>query len=99
MRPFSAFIIFASLVGGMPAQGADEGYTRMLFNGRNLDGWQVTNCETAVEDGSLVLAGGNGFVRSDHVYGDFTLELDWKPRQQSMYDSGIYFRSELPSGP
>jgi hypothetical protein len=79
---------------------ADEpaGYTRALFNGQNLDGWQVTECEAAAEGGSLVLKSGNGFVRSDHRYGDFTLELEWKARQAEMYDSGIYFRAELPTG-
>jgi hypothetical protein len=89
--------IFAPIAALPAAEG--EGYKRQAFNGRNLDGWQVTNCETAVENGSLVLKSGNGFVRSDHQYGDFTLELDWKARQAEMYDSGIYFRAELPSGP
>lgn len=77
---------------------AAEGVTRELFNGRNLDGWHVINCEATVEDGSLVLKEGNGFVRSDHAYGDFTLELDWRARQEKEYDSGIYFRAALPTG-
>jgi hypothetical protein len=78
---------------------ADEGYSRELFNGRNLDGWHVSNCEATVENGLLVLKSGNGLVRSDHRYGDFTLELEWRARQEKDYDSGIYFRAELPMGP
>lgn len=75
-----------------------EDFPRDLFNGRNLDGWQVTECDVVIEAGALVLKGGNGFVRSDHRYGDFTLELDWRARQEKDYDSGIYFRAELPMG-
>jgi hypothetical protein len=76
-----------------------EGFTRQLFNGRDLEGWHISNCEAGVENGHLVLKSGNGFVRSDHRYGDFTLELQWRARQEKDYDSGIYFRAELPMGP
>jgi len=75
---------------------AAEGFKRQLFNGKDLSGWHVTRCEAGVEDGALVLQNGNGFVRSDHRYKDFVLELDWKSRQAEKWDSGIYFRSELP---
>ena len=85
-----------------PARG-DEGLRRAggfqfaLFNGKDLAGWDITNCKVGVEDGALVLDEGNGFVRSNLKYGDFVLELDWRARQASKYDSGIYIRSEFPS--
>lgn len=86
---------------GIPAGAAHAadmaGYPVSLFNGHNLDGWHITDCEVAVEDGKLVLKEGNGFVRTDHRYGDFVLELDWKALQSEKYDSGIYLRSELPT--
>lgn len=77
---------------------ADErsGYTSSLFNGQNLDGWHVTGCEVAVENGSLMLKSGNGLVRTDRRYGDFVLELEWKAHKPEKWDSGIYFRCELP---
>jgi hypothetical protein len=78
------------------ALAATEGVTTSLFNGKDLSGWHVTRCEAGVENGSLVLQSGNGFVRTDHKYRDFTLELDWKARKAEMWDSGIYIRSELP---
>jgi lysophospholipase L1-like esterase len=68
-----------------------------LFNGKNLDGWHVLNCDVAVEDGSLVIKDGNGFVYADGKYTDFVLEIDWKARRDKKYDSGIYFRSDLPA--
>ena len=72
------------------------GFRTSLFNGKDLNGWHVTGCKAAVEDGNLVIQEGDGFVRTDHRYTDFVLELDWKARRTEKYDSGIYFRSELP---
>jgi len=75
-----------------------QGVRIELFNGRNLDGWQVTGCETEVQDGVLVAAGGDGFIRSDHRYSDFVLEWSCRPRKSEAWDSGVYFRCEPPSG-
>jgi hypothetical protein len=76
---------------------AADGFTMSLFNGQDLAGWHVTDCEAVVEEGAIVLASGNGLVRTDHRYGDFVLELDWRARSAEKWDSGIYFRSELPA--
>jgi 3-keto-disaccharide hydrolase len=76
---------------------AEEKFQFELFNGKNLAGWDVTNCKIAVEDGALVLKEGNGFVRSNLKYGDFVLELDWRALKPDNYDSGIYVRSQFPS--
>ncbi len=75
---------------------AGRGYTMPLFNGENLDGWNVTGCEAIVKDGTILLQSGNGLVRTDHRYADFVLELEWKALKADKWDSGIYFRSELP---
>jgi len=72
------------------------GFRTNLFNGKDLAGWHVTGCKAAVEEGNLVIQEGDGFVRTDHRYTDFVLELDWKARRAEKYDSGIYFRSESP---
>ncbi|HEV3137109.1 MAG TPA: DUF1080 domain-containing protein [Pirellulales bacterium] len=71
-------------------------YEAPLFNGRNLGGWQVTGCEAVVENGLLLLKSGDGFVRTDERHGDFVLELDWRARRPTNYDSGIYIRAHLP---
>jgi hypothetical protein len=78
------------------ALAADPAVRMSLFNGRDLDGWHVTGCQAAVEDGALVLLGGDGFVRADHEYRDFMLELEWRARKPADYDSGVYFRAEAP---
>ncbi|MBI1904422.1 MAG: DUF1080 domain-containing protein [Planctomycetia bacterium] len=89
--------ILACLIS-VPAAAAEEpGFTTSLFDGHDLANWHVTGCDVAVEKGSLVLKSGNGFVRSLHRYGDFVLDLEWKSQAEN-YDSGIYFRCELPEG-
>src|SRR6187401_843434 len=89
-------IIFASSVVTLADDSKPAGFRTSLFNGTDLDGWHVTGCKAAVENGNLVIREGDGFVRTDHRYTDFILELDWKARRAEKYDSGIYFRAELP---
>ncbi len=80
-----------------PASAADDvGFRRTLFDGKNLDAFQIYHCDAAVEDGSLVLKGGNGWLRARQLYTDFVLDLDWRPRKDSGYDSGIYIRAQMP---
>ncbi len=91
--------VFAVAAGWAVALArADDpaGCTMSLFNGENLDGWVVTGCKAGIEDGLLVLQAGDGFVRTEQDYGDFVLELDWRARKPSEWDSGVYFRAELP---
>ena len=66
------------------------------WNGENLQGWHVTGCKTEVKEGALLLAEGDGFVRSDAKFADFVLELDWRALKAEQYDSGIYIRCDLP---
>src|SRR5437868_6263839 len=73
----------------------EEGFVS-LFDGKTLAGWVVTECKAEVKDGNLVILDGNGFIRSEKIYGDFILEVDWKNLKAEKYDSGIYFRSPLP---
>ncbi len=80
------------------AAGADapHGYATALFDGKTLAGWHVTGCEAVVEDGAIAVKEGNGLLRTDARYTDFVLELDWKALKGDRWDSGIYFRCELP---
>jgi hypothetical protein len=86
------FVVFGSSAGAAESVG----YRAPLFNGRDLDGWQVTGCEAVVEGGVLVLKAGDGFVRTNERHANFVLELDWRARRETNYDSGIYIRADLP---
>jgi len=85
-------------IGHVEAADPPAGYRSSLFNGADLSGWHVAGCEAGVEDGSLVIQKGDGLVWTDHRYGDFILELRYRPRKANDFDSGIYIRSELPKG-
>ncbi len=84
------------LVCGVLLAADGAGYQASLFNGKDLDGWQVTGCDAVVQDGVLLLKAGDGFVRTNERHGDFVLELDWRALRPSKYDSGIYIRADLP---
>ena len=49
--PAILVVLFALI--GSSAVGAAE--RQKVFNGKNLDGWTVSRCEAAVEDGVLLL--------------------------------------------
>jgi hypothetical protein len=69
-----------------------------LFNGKNLDGWQVHGTEKwYVEKGELVCESGPdkqyGYLATDKTYKDFELSVQFK--QQANGNSGIFFHSSL----
>ena len=98
MKNLFALALLAGIASPVSAVADDPAGVRLsLFNGENLDGWHVTGCQAAVENGLIVLQEGNGLVRTDHQYRDFILELSWRARKDDKWDSGIYIRANLPS--
>jgi hypothetical protein len=67
-----------------------------IFDGKTLDGWKVVGCEAEVQDGAILIKAGNGIVYPDRRFGDFGLDVEWKALSKDNWDSGIYFRCELP---
>jgi len=93
----SGLFIVALCLSPIVTAKEPAGFTSSLFDGKSLAGWHVTDCECEVQDGAILLKSGNGFVRTDHRYGDFVLDLEWKALHDFKWDSGIYFRCKLPS--
>ena len=76
-----------------------DGSGTALFDGKTLDGWTVLKCEAVVDNGEILLVEGNGLVQTNEKYGNFILELEWKPLADDNWDSGIYFRYDtVPEG-
>lgn len=100
MKHQTLLLIFLLIVSVSQVNVAAEpaGVRISLFNGKDLDGWHVTNCEAGVEDGLLVARAGDGFIRTDHQYKDFVLQWSSRPRKTEKWDSGVYFRCDLPQG-
>lgn len=72
--------------------------TLKLFNGINLEGWQVHGTELwYVEEGLLVCESGPekayGYLSTKTHYDNFDLSLDFK--QEANGNSGIFFRSTI----
>ncbi len=93
-----AIAVLACLAVGYASAGEGEGWVE-LFNGKDLANWDVLTCETAIEDGALLIKGGNGLVQTKEQYADFVLDLEWKALKADRWDSGIYFRyTSVPKG-
>jgi hypothetical protein len=80
----------------VPAALTEEGYAP-LFNGRNLDGWQLRRASRGgyvVEDGHLVCPqGSGGLLFTEKEYGDFSLRLEF--RLSPGANSGVAIRCPL----
>lgn len=69
-----------------------------LFNGENLDGWEVFGTEKwYVEDGLLICESGPdagyGYLGTKKKYKNFILDLDFK--QEADGNSGVFIRSSV----
>jgi hypothetical protein len=81
----------SSLTGG-EARAAKGGPRVALFDGKNLDSWDVLKCEAVVDNGEILIKAGNGLVQSKRKYKDFVVEYEWKALKDDAWDSGVYFR-------
>ncbi len=79
-------MVFGSWVGICLAEktkvgGQEAGFVD-LFNGKDLKGWVNVNCSDAtwkVREGMIVCSGKpTGVMRTDRMYENFVLELEWK---------------------
>jgi hypothetical protein len=86
------------LVLACPALAADgaktlkSGQRVALFDGKNLDQWDVLKCEAVIDQGEILIKAGNGLVQTRKKYSDFIIEYEWKALKDDNWDSGIYFR-------
>ena len=68
-----------------------------LFNGRNLDGWEIVNGgQFSVEDGVLKVNRGTGWLRSNDTFGDFVLTMEFRFLEEEA-PSGIFVRTDPTS--
>src|SRR5262245_49891595 len=88
------FLTSFALMVLVTTAGAGDGKTEpgftSLFNGKNLDGWHIMNKgQFSVKDGVIFLNKGRGWLRSDKMYKDFELRLDFRFLNKGA-DSGIF---------
>lgn len=71
-----------------------------LFNGKNLDGWQIigTPDTWGVEDGILYTDGdGSGWLSTVNIYDDFVIELEYRVPEGG--NSGLFIRAPKEGNP
>jgi hypothetical protein len=92
----------AAEINRLTPQEKKEGYT-LLFNGKNLDGWDGDPQRWSVKDGAIVgSSDGRPFkvntflIYTKRKYSNFILEASIRLRN---HNSGIHFRSEQLPGP
>src|SRR5258708_37141655 len=86
--------LLASAIPASSAEPPPAQFSHSLFDGQSLHGWTAENgCEAAVENGLLVLKGGDGWLRSEHTYADFVLRVEWRAPKATNYDTGIFVRT------
>jgi len=67
--------------------------TISLFNGKNLDGWEIqNNGQFSVSDGVLKINQGTGWLRSSDTFGDFLLTMEFRFLEKGA-NSGIFVRT------
>lgn len=105
---FRALLVLSTLSLLGLSQAADssssaeppKGFTP-LFNGKNLDGWQVLGGKREVwgaEDGLLYVQGkGGGWLMTEKEYGNFELRLEFKVPVNG--NSGVALRAPLMGDP
>jgi hypothetical protein len=67
-----------------------------MFDGKSLSGWHPENQATwAVNRGIIVGSEGDGWLRSEKIYADFALRLDF--RNSAKGNSGVFLRASKDS--
>ena len=70
-----------------------------FFNGTNLSGWTPMNGgKFYVTNGQIRAEGGRGWLRTEQVFTNFVVELEWRGLETN-YNSGIFIRAPLAGNP
>ncbi|QXD22808.1 DUF1080 domain-containing protein [Opitutia bacterium ISCC 51] len=91
--PYLTLSLIASLLVGCGSATEESSNTLSLFNGENLDGWEIQNGgQFSVADGVLTINKGTGWLRSADTFGDFTLTMEFRFMEKGA-NSGIFVRT------
>lgn len=94
---YSGFVVGSVVADAQSRFDSVDGYALNLLD-ESLSRWVVTGAPARCDGSELALSEGTGFVRTAHDYGDFVLELEYKPEKTSGYDCRLFFRCQ-PPGP
>ena len=92
-RTFLASLALMVSLSFVPSANAQDGEWIPLFNGKNLDGWKLSeNGKIVAKDGQIVISGPRSHLfYTDREFQDFVFETEIKTTPGS--NSGIYFHT------
>jgi hypothetical protein len=98
-RTLSALVATFTLATLCTAAPAQEWVS--LFDGRSMEGWTKVNAgDWTVKDGILTYTGGgNGWLRTNREYSNFSLVTTWRFPSGDRWDSGLFLRAGLDGNP
>ena len=99
MRIASLLILLGLLLPEIPlsVKATDDNqpsYRLKLFNGRDLCGLQISDCQVSIENATLMIRSSSGVIRADHRYSDFILEFDWFVPKLATGEWTVFFRDQ-----
>lgn len=99
MRRFSMLLTLAALLIAAAPAGAQQWVS--LFDGRSMEGWTKMHAgDWTVRDGILTYTGGgNGWLRTNREYGNFSLVTTWRFPSGDNWDSGLFLRAGTEGNP
>jgi len=85
-------LLVSSALSGFQTEKSDKTAIE-LFNGRNLEGWEIVNGgRFSVDEGVLKINRGTGWLRSTDTFGDFVLTMEFRFSETGA-NSGIFIRT------
>src|SRR5262245_44722451 len=98
------FVILVLFSLGSPALAEDSAGLQLLFNGKDLSGWDFLNCKAedwSIQNGILSTVKGptrtNAFLMTEGQFDDFELRLEYQLTKGA--DTGVAIRSAPVGGP
>ena len=91
----------AALMAGSRPAAAQTGQWRPLFNGVDMNGWTSMNQGnwTVQNDYLTYTGGGNGWLRTNQEFRNFSLVATWRYTQPGNNDSGLFVRAGAEGNP
>lgn len=90
----SAFLLLVLLLAGCDMTPPTSKQPIELFNGRDLSNWTIeSNGQFSVADGVIKINRGTGWLRSNEVFKDFVLTIEFRFLEAGA-NSGIFIRTK-----
>ncbi len=97
LSPIVRLSLYVIILGGVCLHAQPLSHSVKLFNGQDLEGWVIeNNGRFSVQEGVLKIDRGTGWLRSEQIYADFVLHIEFRFLEE-VANSGIFVRTGATS--